>query len=88
MRLVWSRRAIDDRLANLDYLEPLNPEAAVALDDEVLKSARSLVKFPEMGRSGTRELVVPGTSYILVYKKLPDRVRILRVLHGRQKWPK
>ena len=83
---------MDDRLANLDYLEPLNPEAAVTLDDEVLKSARSLVKFPEMGRSGrlsgTRELVVPGTSYILVYKKLPDRVRILRVLHGRQKWPK
>ena len=83
---------MDDRLANLDYLEPLNPEAAVTLDDEVLKSARSLVKFPEMGRSGrlsgTRELVVPGTSYILVYKKLLDRDRILRVLHGRQKWPK
>lgn len=44
-----------------------------------------------MGRagrvSGTRELVVSGTPYIVVYKAHRNVLRILRVLHGAMMWP-
>jgi len=52
-----------------------------------------LSEHPEAGRSGrrrgTRELVISGTPFILIYRvrARPARVEILRVLHGKQKWP-
>ena len=36
---------------------------------------------------GTRELVVPATPFIVVYRIEATGVVILRVLHGAQKWP-
>jgi toxin ParE1/3/4 len=35
---------------------------------------------------GTRELVVQGTPYIVVYR-VHDDVEILAVVHGARKWP-
>jgi toxin ParE1/3/4 len=34
-----------------------------------------------------RELVIPTLPYVMVYDVAGDSVRILRVLHGAQKWP-
>jgi plasmid stabilization system protein ParE len=43
-----------------------------------------------LGRFGsveeTRELVVAGTPYIVVYR-VTRRVEILRIRHGAQRWP-
>jgi toxin ParE1/3/4 len=36
---------------------------------------------------GTRELVVTGTPFIVVYRVEAATVVILRVLHGAQRWP-
>jgi toxin ParE1/3/4 len=50
-----------------------------------------LVRFPESGRpgrrSGTHELVIGRTPYLVVYHALGGTIQILRVLHGRQRWP-
>ncbi|MGB6687706.1 MAG: type II toxin-antitoxin system RelE/ParE family toxin [Terracidiphilus sp.] len=50
-----------------------------------------LKNFPLSGRAGrvrgTRELVIPGTSYIAAYVVQENEVRIAAVLHGRQSWP-
>ena len=50
-----------------------------------------LADFPESARPGrvpgTRELVVPATPFIVVYRIEATCVVILRVLHGAQKWP-
>ena len=35
----------------------------------------------------TRELVVPSTPYIVVYRVQEEYVEILRVIHGSRKWP-
>jgi toxin ParE1/3/4 len=47
--------------------------------------------FPFRGRAGeepdTRELVVPRTAYIVVYRVRESVVEILRVIHGAQQWP-
>ena len=44
-----------------------------------------------MGRPGrvpgTRELVVPGTRYLVPYRVTGDTLQILRVYHGARNWP-
>jgi len=91
MRLVWTRLALADRDAIFSYIEERSPQAAIRVDELIVGAARRLVDFPAIGRlgriEGTRELVVVGTPYIADYAILPDRIRILRVLHGAQMWP-
>nr|WP_245903646.1 type II toxin-antitoxin system RelE/ParE family toxin [Humitalea rosea] len=57
----------------------------------VLSAVAALTEFPGTGRpgrrSGTRELVVPRTPYIVPYRVRGDAVELLRVLHGRQRRP-
>jgi toxin ParE1/3/4 len=61
------------------------------LADKVLATVASLADHPRRGRPGrvpaTRELVVPGTPYVIVHAVGIDYVRIHRVLHGAQRWP-
>lgn len=46
---------------------------------------------PEIGRtgrvSGTRELVIRGTPFIVPYRAVGGDIHILRVYHGARKWP-
>jgi toxin ParE1/3/4 len=37
---------------------------------------------------GTRELVVSGSPFIVVYRVKGKRIELLRVLHSSQHWPK
>jgi len=50
-----------------------------------------LESHPQIGRPGrvvgTRELVVPDTPYISPYRIRHDRLELIAVFHGRQKWP-
>ncbi|PJI45585.1 MAG: type II toxin-antitoxin system mRNA interferase toxin, RelE/StbE family [Rhizobium sp.] len=91
MKLVWSAHALADRNLIFDYIEAENPSAAIAVDERIASAVAQLRDFPDSGRKGrvegTRELVIAGTPYIAVYLVSSDRVRILRVLHGAQRWP-
>ena len=59
--------------------------------ERIVAAARRLIDFPASGRvgkiSGTRELVINGTPYVVAYAVTQSAVRILRVLHGAQEWP-
>lgn len=50
-----------------------------------------LGRHPRGGRvgrvGGTREQVVGGTPYAVVYRLEEEAILVLRVLHGRQQWP-
>ena len=91
MRVAWLARATANLLRHADYIARDNPQAAEKMMQAVHRSVLRLVDFPHSGRPGrspgTRELVVPGTPFILPYRVEPDRVVILRVMHGRQRWP-
>ncbi|MDG2530008.1 type II toxin-antitoxin system RelE/ParE family toxin [Caulobacter endophyticus] len=67
------------------------PKAAATQVVRVLESATGLVAFPDQGRTGrrpgTREMVVPRTPFIIAYRVSKDRIEILRVMHGAQRWP-
>jgi toxin ParE1/3/4 len=41
-----------------------------------------------MGRvTGTRELVVPQTPFIIPYRVHQERLEIIRVFHSARQWP-
>lgn len=93
MKLVWLRRAISDRDAQLDHIAQHSIQAAIEQGDRVARQVGQLAEHPEMGRvgrkPGTRELVISGTPFIVVYRIKPraKRIELLRLLHGAQKWP-
>jgi toxin ParE1/3/4 len=37
---------------------------------------------------GTRELVVPGTPYIIPYRVRGESLELIAIFHGRLRWPK
>ena len=80
-----------DREAIFDYIEADSPQAAVTVDDRIRTQVEGLVRFPESGRlgrvEGTRKLVIDRTPYIAAYRVAGSVVRVLRVLHGSQRWP-
>jgi len=90
--LVWLRRAIADRDAQLDYIAQDNPCAAIEQGDRISQQVGLLIQHPEMGRAGrkqgTRELVISRTPFIVVYRINGMRIELVRLLHGSQQWPK
>jgi addiction module RelE/StbE family toxin len=68
-----------------------NPEAARKVVKRIQQAVERLADFPESGRlgqvAGTRELVVPGLPYLVVYRVGKESVEILRVFHTSQDRP-
>lgn len=92
MTVVWSRRAIG-HLADLRaFIARDNPAAASRIATTLLTAVERLAEMPSLGRpgrvSGTRELVIPGTPYVIPYRLRGERLEIIAVFHGRQRWPK
>jgi toxin ParE1/3/4 len=91
MRIVWAAPALRDLAAARDYIAHDNPAAAERQVQRVLAAVGGLPRFPEIGRpgrrAGTRELVVSRTPYIAAYRLRGEIIEVLRVMHGRQRWP-
>lgn len=91
MRVSRTETAESDLDAITDYFGGLNPQATLHMLDRIADVEATLSDYPLIGRAGrvegTRESVVTGTPFILVYALGPDAVTILRILHGRQQWP-
>jgi toxin ParE1/3/4 len=90
-RILWSRQASEQLTAAYDFVVEDNPSVAEKQVEMILRAVEQLVDFPEMGRpgrvNGTRELVIPGTPYIVAYRLNDATVRILALLHGARRWP-
>ena len=91
MKVVWSRRAIRDLVYLRAYIEKDSEQNAVLVAKRILKAVDLLQTHPEIGRPGrmvgTRELVVPETPYLIPYRVRRQRLELIAVFHGRQKWP-
>lgn len=91
MKIVWSPTAMRHLAEIRRYIARHNPQAAVKTAAPVRKAVTLLGEFPGLGRPGrvpeTRELVIPGTPYIVPYTVRGDVVEIHAVLHGARKWP-
>ena len=65
-----------------------DPEGFAVTLGERIAGLRDNPQHGRVGRvNGTRELVLPGTSFIAVYTVATNAVSVLRVLHGAMQWP-
>lgn len=91
MTLIWSARAKRDVKDIGLYIAKNNRPAAVATVKRIAATATRLLDYPSLGHPGrvpdTRELLVPGTSYIVVYRADARAVRIVAVMHTAREWP-
>ncbi len=91
MQITWRRIALEDLDEAHGYIAEHNPDAADRSHNAILGAVLRLAEFPDLGRSGrvdgTRELVVSGTDYIVVYRLMNNQLMVLAVLHGAQDWP-
>ncbi|MDX5472820.1 MAG: type II toxin-antitoxin system RelE/ParE family toxin [Marinobacter sp.] len=93
MEIRWLRTALNNLNQEAEYIALENPVAAREIVGRIHRSVSLLADNPALGHPGrlpgTRELVVPGTSYIVPYRVSghPERVEILRVFHVARKLP-
>jgi toxin ParE1/3/4 len=91
MKVVWSRRAIQHLVCLRERIDKDSELSAALVAKRILKAVDLLQSHPEMGRPGrvvgTRELVVAGTPYVIPYRVRRERLELIAVFHGRQKWP-
>ena len=91
MRVKWLRTALRNLEVEAEYIAQENPEAAARVVERVRDAVQKLADHPALGRSGrvsgTRELVVTGTPYIVPYRVRGNVVEVLRVQHAARKWP-
>jgi toxin ParE1/3/4 len=91
MHLEWTMKAIDDLQKAGKYIALDNRKAAQRMAERVLEAVEYLIDHPNIGRPGrlssTRELVISGTPFIVVYWVRGAAVQILRLLHHTRKWP-
>lgn len=92
MRIRWTEPAANDLTAICDYIsEHGNPGTARDAAFAIYELVGTLVQFPQRGRPGrkenTRECVVPGLPWIIIYQLRGDYVEVIRILHGAQSWP-
>jgi toxin ParE1/3/4 len=91
VRVKWLRTALRNLEAEAEYIAQENPKAAARTVERVREAVQKLADHPALGRpgrvSGTRELVVTGTPYIVPYRVRGKTVEILRVQHAARKWP-
>lgn len=91
MTLQWTPRAVADLEEISDYLVSVHPKSWERLIERIETTARYLLQFPHMGKiglaPGTREFVLSGTPYMLVFRLREDVVQILSVRDGRMRVP-
>jgi len=87
----WSLSAANDLKEIARYIRRDSPAAARAVAKILFREAEGLNIFPGRGRPGripgTRELIVAGLPYIVVYRVSDAATHILRVYHGAREWP-
>jgi len=92
VRVRWARPATCD----LDVIEAFiaedNPAIAIDVVLRVIDKVEGLLPaHPRIGRlgrvEGTREWVIDGLPYIVIYREAVEEVQILRVLRDSQQWP-
>jgi addiction module RelE/StbE family toxin len=91
VELEWTPSALNDLDAAGAFIATENPRAARAIAIRVRTAVEYLTQHPALGRGGrvrgTRELVISGTPFIVVYRVRFDIIQLLRVLHHARKWP-
>jgi toxin ParE1/3/4 len=91
VKVLWTRLALADLDHAYEYVAADNPDAAEQLLDRIQTAAQILARHSAAGRSGrisgTRELIVVGTPFVIAYRIRGKTAELLAVIHGSRRWP-
>ena len=91
MQVRYTRLAISDLSQAYGYIEADSPQNARAIGKRIEKSIDTLALYPLLGKQGrvegTREFLVTGTPFIIIYRAKKDVLQILSILHTSRKYP-
>lgn len=89
--IFWEERSLDDREVLFEFLYAVNPEAAEKVDDRIVMAVESLQDNPLIGVQRAdlpgRFLIIPEISMLVSYCVDGGDIRVMRVLHQKQKFP-
>ncbi|EMP4458756.1 type II toxin-antitoxin system RelE/ParE family toxin [Vibrio vulnificus] len=89
--ILWEEESLNDREKIFEFLHDFNPDVAERTDNIIEAKVENLLEHPLMGvqRDGIRGrlLVIPEISMIVSYWVEGSIIRIMRVLHQKQKFP-
>ncbi|MEZ8946063.1 type II toxin-antitoxin system RelE/ParE family toxin [Vibrio sp. 10N.247.311.12] len=89
--ILWEEESLNDRERIFEFIYDFNPDAAENADNLIETKVENLLEQPLMGvqRDGIRGqlLIIPEISMIVSYWIEGDIIRIMRVLHQKQKFP-
>ena len=91
IKIRWLRVASASLDAEYDYIQRENPKAARRVFTRITSVVKRLKDYPLSGRigqvDGTRELIITGLPYMVIYRVATDGVEILRVFHTSRDYP-
>ena len=91
MKIRWTLPAANQLRNIFEYIAADNPGAAARTVQRIRKTIIQASRMPQAARvgrvAGTREVVVPGTSYLVAYKAFENMIHVLAIQHGAQGWP-
>jgi toxin ParE1/3/4 len=89
--IIWLDLAQDDLIGLRAYIAQENHIAAAYIAEKIFNGVNGLIDHPYIGRpgrvTGTRELVINNTPFILPYRVRGNFIEILSVIHDSQDWP-
>jgi toxin ParE1/3/4 len=88
----WTEQAVQQLGQAHDYIALSNSDdVAARCVVQIIASVQQLATFPMSGRpgrvAGTRELVISNSPFVVAYALENERIVILAVYHGAQRWP-
>lgn len=90
MKLKWTRLALQDLRHLHEYIAD-DASAATRMVTRIQEAAERLKNHPQMGRpgrvQGTRELVIAGSPYVVVYILGDAEIQIAAIIHSAMRWP-
>ena len=89
--ILWEEESLNDREKIFEFLFDFNPSAAEKTDQIIESKVENLLEQPLMGVQRDifpgRILIIPEISMIVSYWVDGETIRIMRVLHQKQKFP-
>jgi toxin ParE1/3/4 len=91
-RIKWLKTALKNLEDEIGYIASDDPVAARQVARRITDAVALLATQPSMGRpgrvSGTRELLVSKTRYLIPYRARRGVIEIMRVFHASRRPPK
>jgi len=86
---LWTKRALTNLNAELEYYGQINPKLAKDLAEVVKNSIEKLMFMPGVGRAGkllgSKEFILDKYPFIIAYRVRENILEILAFIHQRRK---